>query len=262
MAIAFVQGRAIDGATSLSYSTNVAAASFLWAVIRRGGTASQPSAVSGGVTWVKIREVTVGTDHTLGLWAGPNASGGAVNVSQTGGAGSSRMIIGEASGIATASPLDVDATPTTGTSSTPTGPSITPATADTLVLGGFSTLNDELVGFTPGAGYTEVAADINKVAAVYKIISSASAQTPNTSLDSGSNDWGAISAAFKIAGGGGGGGRTTFGRSGLDGHSIEGIKQFNPTLSYHRHPTLSLEAYRRDQARAHREFMAKVRRAA
>lgn len=72
-----------------------------------------------------------------------------------------------------------------------------------------------------------------------------------------------IIAHFRVTeSGGGGGGRTTFGRSGLDGHSIEGIKQFNPSLSYHRHPVLSLEAYRREQARKHREFMAKVARRA
>lgn len=60
----------------------------------------------------------------------------------------------------------------------------------------------------------------------------------------------------------GGGGRTLFYRSGLDGHSSSGPKQFNPSLGYHRHPALSLESYHRERAAAHREFMAKVARAA
>jgi hypothetical protein len=88
-----------------------------------------------------------------------------------------------------------------------------------------------------------------------------SATATGTSAGRSAN-WMCVHVALLAAGGGGGGGRTTFGRSGLDGHSIEGIKQFNPSLSYHRHPMLSLDAYRREQARKHREFMAKVRRAA
>lgn len=255
MAIAFTQGASGDGVTSLAYAVNVAALAFLWAWIRRGGTGSQPTALSGGGTWSKHDEVTVGADHVLGLWICPNASAGATTVAQTGGSGSSRMVIGEASGIATASPSDVSPAHTTGTSSTPTGPSITPVTADTLILGGFSTINDELVGYTPGAGYAEVGADITKLNGVYKIISSASAQTPNTTLSSGSNDWGAISAAFKIAGGGGGGGSFR----NFYGSKFYGA-QYAPTAPIERN--LAVARYQRDRAAAMRRFMATIERRA
>jgi hypothetical protein len=59
---------------------------------------------------------------------------------------------------------------------------------------------------------------------------------------------------------GGGGGRTLFLGSGLDGLSTNGPKQFNPSLGYHRAPTI--EMYHREQERKHREFMRQVARAA
>lgn len=82
--------------------------------------------------------------------------------------------------------------------------------------------------------------------------------TPNFTMGS-STSWVGIAAEIAAAGGGGGG-RTFFVQPGLDGHSIAGPKQFNPTL-YHRHPAISLEAYRREQARKHRAFLTKVRAA-
>src|SRR4051794_25435934 len=100
MTIAFVQGAAVDGATSLAFGSNVTPGSLLVAIIRRGGASSQPTALSGGGTWTKDEEVAVGVDHTLAVWSCPNASGGATTVSQTGGAGTSRFAILEASGIA------------------------------------------------------------------------------------------------------------------------------------------------------------------
>lgn len=69
-------------------------------------------------------------------------------------------------------------------------------------------------------------------------------------------------ASIALLDGGGGGGRTLFYGSGLDGLSTSGPKQFNPSLGYHRTPAISLAAYHREQSRRHREFMAKVSRAA
>lgn len=71
----------------------------------------------------------------------------------------------------------------------------------------------------------------------------------------------ALAGVHVIAAAGGGGGRTLFLPSGLDGLSTSGPKQFNPSLGYHRTPAISLEAYRREQALKHREFMRKVRAA-
>lgn len=85
--------------------------------------------------------------------------------------------------------------------------------------------------------------------------------TSTTAAFGGTNgDW-CGSALLPFPAAGGGGGRTLFNSSALDGLSTSGPKQFNP-LQYHRHPMLSLAGYRREQARKHREFMAKVRRAA
>lgn len=70
-----------------------------------------------------------------------------------------------------------------------------------------------------------------------------------------------LSGVHVIAGGGGGG-RTFRVPTGLDGISSSGPKQFNPSLGYHHAPQITLEAYWRGQAQKHRDFMAKVERAA
>jgi hypothetical protein len=90
--------------------------------------------------------------------------------------------------------------------------------------------------------------------------SGAAAGTFTDATNGGSKVYGTMAIAITPASGGGGG-RTFFMQSGLDGHSSAGPKQFNPTL-YHRHPSISLEAYHRERERLHRAFMAKVRRAA
>lgn len=69
-----------------------------------------------------------------------------------------------------------------------------------------------------------------------------------------------VGLALKAPSGGGGG--ATINDANLRGAERGLGLGVHRGMSYHRHPEISLEAYRREQVRKHREFMAKVRRAA
>lgn len=179
--------------------------------------------------------------------------------------------IAEFSGMS-ATPSDVSATGSgTSTTSGNSGTTATTAQADELVIAvGHA---EDAVGATSSfsspasSGFTSLFATSSNAAHIawdssYKIVAAAGTQVGSWTWTTSSDFAGCIATFKASGGGGGGGGRTTWGRSALDGMSGEGIKQFNPSLSYHQHPMLSLEAYRREQARKHRDFMAKVRRAA
>jgi hypothetical protein len=82
----------------------------------------------------------------------------------------------------------------------------------------------------------------------------------NGSDDEGTSASKSLSAYITYTTGGGGGGKL-FRLGNLDGIGSGGPFFANP-LAYHRTPTISLEAYRREQARKHRDFLARVQRAA
>lgn len=191
------------------------------------------------------------------LWIGQGAAGGgATTVTGTWSGTPNKLCIAvEVSGLAVSpagTPIGNDA----NTSANPNIGNITPASIGDLAVALVANVNNKTP--TAGSGFTipangTVTGSGNGLGFEYQIAPSTSAIAAAFTM--ASSEWNGV--AVMLAAAGGGGGRTTFGRPGLDGHSIAGIKQFNPVM-YHRHPMLSLDAYRRQQAQTHREFMAKV----
>lgn len=209
MAIAYTTNFATaDGVASLAYPNAMASAGFLVAVIRRGGASSQPSAVSDdrNGSWTKALEVA-NTDHTLGLWYRENGgSGSAVTVSQTGGGGSNRWIIGEFTGLATSSSLDKTASASADSDATTFDSSATATTtqAEELFVGG-AAVNGSTAFAAGGSGsWTEVDEISSKAQMQYQIASATG--TPNSAPTGTANNWTAVIATFK---GASAGGRTT-----------------------------------------------------
>lgn len=143
--------------------------------------------------------------------------------------------------------------------------SITPTVPGCAVvsMAGFQTslvTNPTLAGFTRTDVQPAVGGSSFGGAMAYLIQTSAAAT--NVAWDTGTGggpDVTAVQADFKpLVGGGGSPIRRNTTLSGL---GAAGPFFQNP-LSYHRHPEISLAAYARERARAHRDFLAKVRRAA
>lgn len=182
MAIAYTSNFATnDGSATLAYPNAMASAGFLVAVIRRGGTSSQPTDVSDdrNGAWAKAIEVTEGTDHTLGIWYRENGgSGAAVTVTQTGGAGTNRWIIGEWTGVATSSSLDQTASATGTGTAYDSGATATTAQADELAIGAASVQNSTAFAAGGSGTWTEVAEISSKAQMQYQILTATG--TPNS----------------------------------------------------------------------------------
>lgn len=176
------------------------------------------------------------------------------------------------SGVATSTPFDQQNGAISATSETTlqTG-SVTPSAAGQVIVTAFGVDDPANTGtpkFLIDLGFTIIETqDVNSgvsfgVVLAYLIQTSASAVNPmwtRSNANSGRTD-AAVIATFKAAVGGGGS-SPLLRNSTLDGLGASG-KFFTPPLGYHRTPAISLEAYRREQARTQREFIASVRRAA
>ena len=191
--IALVQqsSTASAGVTSntVTLTSSPAAGSLLVLLFRNGTDTNDVTSVTGGgVTWVKARSWT--TPEISDIWYGAGASGGGgtaitINLSGPTAGHVYTSSVSEWSGVATTNPLDGNPPTTSGTSTTPTTPSITPTVPGELFIGLIATNGS----FTPGAvggGFTALSfAGANGVG--FLIATDASAHAMS---------WASTSAAF------------------------------------------------------------------
>ncbi|HEY6316668.1 MAG TPA: hypothetical protein VI462_02125 [Acidimicrobiia bacterium] len=154
-----------------------AVGSLLVLVFRNGTDANDVSSVSGGgVTWAKAQSWTTPTIGDIWYGAGSTGVGTAITINLTGAPTELYSSgVSEWSGVATTNPLDGAPAVTTGTSATPTTPSITPAAPGELFVGLISSAGS----FNPppgavGGGFTQLGLAGNNGAG-YLIASDASA---------------------------------------------------------------------------------------
>lgn len=215
-AIAFVQARTVDvgnfDSTTLAYNSNVTAGSLLgmcggvW-----NGNDVSPIAVTDTLgTSYTVLEGAVSGETPIRPWIayGIAPSGGA-NTMTFNPAGAGRygsFTIFEFSGI-DSSPLDVDGSNTTGSSTTPSD-GITTSAADALVIAcmGHGGGSSQSITEDTGGGWTLLGEVQNTVngphGAEYQIFSSAGSKTASWTLGV-SAAWVAMTASFKQASGGG-----------------------------------------------------------
>lgn len=196
MAAAHVQSVSADSATALAYGSNVTAGTLLIAIVRRGGTGSQPITITDtvGSTWQKAIEVTEGSDHTNGLWWAVAAGSGANTVTQNGGSGTSRMAIAEYSGL-TSPTTDGSPASNTGNGTAPTV-SVTTGVTDAAIIAGYS----ERVGV---GAFDDGTNGIHRTSAAQKValgdrLAPGGAGTYAVDLSlTATDDWSAVAQAFK-----------------------------------------------------------------
>lgn len=156
-------------ATSFAGTTNTVTlakapgvGSMLLLVFRNGNDSNDVTSVAGGgVNWVKAQSWT---SPSIGdIWYGLNSTGvgTAITINLSGVAsGTYAAGVSEWSGVATTNALDGAPAPATGTSTTPTTPSITPAVPGELFVGLISSAG----AFTPGTvggGFTKLGLGTN-----------------------------------------------------------------------------------------------------
>ena len=184
----------------------MASAGFLAAVIRRGGTGT-PTGVSDGRngSWIKALEQSgASSDHTISIWYKENGgSGSAVTVTQTGGSGTNRWVIGEWTGVALASALDKIASQTHDSTITnfDSGATATTSQADELLIGGHAVFGSR--SFSPTNSFIEVAEISQKVQMQYKIVSATGAYNSTCDVTASADTGCSGIATFKAASGGG-----------------------------------------------------------
>jgi hypothetical protein len=151
------------------------------------------------------------------------------------------------------------AAPSIGGNGTASGTTITCPSAGTLTVqnggAGFGYVigNDSAGRFTASVGWTERADEsdgdsFDSGNAYYDRTYSANG-TDSVTFTGTNVNHSAWMVVLDPVGGGGGGGRIHR-ASPLDGIGGVGQQRFNPSLSYHRHPEISLAAYRRELQRA------------
>src|SRR2546429_172425 len=203
--IALVQHASRDAGTTtsstLAFPSSNTAGNFIAVVIRAGKT-GQLFAVkdSRGNTYRKAMQFNETIDSTtLGIFYAENIAGGAntITVSDTI-AGTMRFGILEYSGVAIANSLDGAAAATQGTGASLNSGIITTTASGDLVLAGMSAAN--AATFTAGSGCLPrdfVPAEPNtKLLVEDRIQSVAGNISANASLG-GSDNWGAVAAAFR-----------------------------------------------------------------
>ena len=202
MASAWIQSAAFNAGSPMAFSSNITNGSNLYAVIRRGGGSSQPTALTDtlGNTWTKLAtEISPGSgDHTLAIWQALNSPSGANSVSETGGSGSDRVVLIEISGLDTSSPVDI-ITSATGSSTSPTVTTGTLAQTNNFILGGASDVTGAAT-ISAGSGYSNLTKIDEKIAFEGKNVTSTSAVTVDFSLSS-SDGWGIWAVVLKDASG-------------------------------------------------------------
>lgn len=200
---------ATAASTSLAHSTGATVAAGATIHLLVGwfhATGTLTSVTGGSLTWTidkQIKNGSVGIALVSAYAAGGVASGTSLTANYSASSQNRGVSGWSFTGIATSSPVDTSAS-ATGSSTAWTGGTCTTTAADTVVVG--VAHGDAAIDLTstPSATWTEVpptAGDFNAVGngatftAVYKIVSSAGANTPGGSF-SGSVTFAGVSAAY------------------------------------------------------------------
>ena len=162
---------------------------------------------SSGITWTQdISRTHTGLGWVLQVYSALIPAGGAVNTTFTssGGATAIRIILTEFSGVATSSRVDATAA-SSGTGSAVSAGSVTTTAASELLVVGAGTDSD-LLGWSPGAGYTFANPNCNvniepdqKVCMEYKTSGATGNYTGTLTINSDS--WVAAMVAYRPTGG-------------------------------------------------------------
>ncbi len=165
------------------------------------GTSQLISRVSDGKnTWTKVGAYAVSGQYSDGeLWYAANAAP-VSSITVTTGASSVSLKVMEFSGVATSSPLEV-ATGKAATSTVPSSGSVTPASANDLVIGFIAGHSSAQAITVTASGYTlqsqqTSGGSVASLVTGYKVLGAASAQTFTGSFST-SMYWAAGIAAFK-----------------------------------------------------------------
>ena len=160
--IAKVQESSSGSFTATSNTINLAAApkegSLLVLLFRNGTDANDITSVTGGgVTWVKAQSWAPASQPLADIWYGLNAhlGGTAITYTLAGGPAVTQLYsanVSEWSGVAAVDP-PANRPQNTGTGTTATTASITPAVPNELFIGLISTAGG-FVGSTPGGGFS------------------------------------------------------------------------------------------------------------
>lgn len=189
MTINYVQSAGGDAggagtSTTQAYTSNNTAGNGLIAILRTGAdcTVTVTDTLSNTGWQEDVHQVHSTDGYLLSVWSLANCKAGAntVNFNFNGTSTTSRYIVAEYSGLATASMFDKKVSTESGGSfsTTPTSSAATPTNASTLVIGtvAVSGLGGTI---TAGTGYTlrEAASASQRVALEDKILTSSSSQT-------------------------------------------------------------------------------------
>ncbi len=193
---AFVQGNHVDNQSGISvsipFSSGNTKGNLIVIAVRSGS--SYPLLVTDTQynIWTQIDEDVNGT--YLSFWYAPNCAAGANTVTVTWGASASNvyLAIGEYSGVVPVNPLDAHGI-TTGTSTTPTAPSIEINIGE-LVIGYSGDQAGET--YSAGANYTLRESDIG--VALEDVLNVGASNQSSSFGMTGSTQWIAGAAAFKI----------------------------------------------------------------
>lgn len=155
-----------------------------------------------GCTWVKADAGQALRD--VEIWYAENVSGGGTTItvtnSGTSGLANAKGWYSEWSGVATSSSLDVH-NHTSGSSSTPTTPSVTPAAStNELILVGATCAGGQTINSGPTAGFTGVTAGLIPFLQAYQVVPSTSGSYSCGWTMSASGNWDAVIATFKGSG--------------------------------------------------------------
>lgn len=266
MAAAFVQaktasqtGFSITSKNTGNMSGSVVSGNRLYVFIRDGNAGGNPATPTDtlGTTYTLVLSDT-SQDPRLWCYEGAAPSSGTNDVTVTwGGGGNGYVAVGvvEVSGANAAS--DSDNKTGSGTSLTTDAVLDAPSTGALLLLFGSQ---NALNSFTAAGDFTLIDGSFtNNLAGLarYSPAGTLSNYAADRLVGSGSATWTALAVVIPASGGGG--------SSSWGDHNFRGSGRgvgMGVGRGVARSPYLSLEAYRREQAAKHREFMAKVRRAA
>jgi hypothetical protein len=266
MAIALVastQTAGQNGNTSAGITTT--GATLFVAKLSRNGFNAATLSDSKGNTWILIAEFYDTNNVKCGIYYCANPTTDAAQTFTVGGTSvSASLSVSAWSGTEIVSVLDTSAGANGGSSSTRQPGSVTPASNGSLIISAFAA--EAASSLSIDSGFTKLEETAHNLptnygptAIGYLIQGTAGAINPTWTLAAGAGYNVSSIAVFKPAAGGGG--------ATLNDHNFRGSNRgqglgMGRGMSFHQHPEISLEAYRREQSRKHREFMAKVTRRA
>jgi hypothetical protein len=229
MAIAFVNRTDVKGSTSPLAATaaNHTTGNLLWVFVLTQNANAVTVSDTAGNTFTQIGVTITSGINRLRQYYAKNITGHATNVvtaTYAGATAYSVLGVRQFSGCDTSSPLNGSNTGTGASGTAIATGTITIVGSNSVICAGIEADGQPI---TAGSGYaiTAITGGGGFTADEYKLVSASEAAT---ATGNASNVWAIVGAAFNAAGAAAAG---VFGQSGLDGLSITGPKQFNPSLS-------------------------------